>query len=133
MGKIIIVGAGPTGLMAGYQLLLKGYQVVFYDHKKAPGRKFLVAGHGGFNLTNSEKKDVFISRYNHPFIQNAVVNFSNEDTVKWLSEIDIETFTGTSGRIFPLKSIKPITVLNNWIERIQELGGEFNYGFSLWW
>ena len=77
--KIGIVGMGPAGLMAGSQLAKAGYEVHFYDHKKAGGRKFLVAGNGGFNLTHSEGIISFIEKYDKVLIQQAVKEFDNND------------------------------------------------------
>lgn len=125
--KIIVVGTGPAGLMAGTSLLEKGYQVDFYDAKNAPGRKFLVAGNGGFNLTHSEQLESFIEKYNHPFIKEAVKEFTNDDFVLFLKKIGIETFVGSSGKIFPIKGIKPIEVIQKWISYIEKLGGKFYF------
>jgi uncharacterized flavoprotein (TIGR03862 family) len=125
--KICVIGTGPAGLMAGTTLLERGYEVHFFDHKKAAGRKFLVAGHGGFNLTHSEPSAVFIEKFTHPFIQSAFTNFDNFAWINWLKKIGIETFTGSSGKIFPLKGIKPIEVLSAWMERITQLGGLFHF------
>lgn len=113
--KVIIIGAGPAGLMAAHTLLKSGdCQVHVFDANKAVARKFLVAGQGGFNLSNSEDISSFILKYNHPFIQNAVEQFSNIDTVNWLTDIGIETYIGSSGKIFPKRGLKPIEVLTAW-------------------
>lgn len=129
--KVCIVGMGPAGLMAGTVLLERGFDVHFFDHKKAAGRKFLVAGHGGFNLTHSEDKIVFLERYNHSFIQDAYLKFDNLAWQHFLEEIGIKTFIGSSGKIFPVKRIKPIEVLTNWLNKITSLGGVFHYTHSL--
>lgn len=126
--KVCVIGMGPAGLMAGTQLLKRGFEVHFFDQKVAAGRKFLVAGHGGFNLTHSEPVEAFIQRYNHSFIQEAVKTFTNDDFRAWLSkEIKIETYIGSSGKIFPIKGIKPIQVLHNWINYLHYLGAHFHY------
>jgi len=125
--KICIIGTGPAGLMAGYQLLKRGMEVQFYDQKKVAGRKFLVAGNGGFNLTHSKKLDEFIPNYNHIKIQQAVLEFNNHATIQWLQEIGIPTFVGSSGKIFPQKGIKPIEVLDAWLTKIEGLGGTFHF------
>ena len=129
--KISIIGTGPAGLMAGYQLLKRGITVEFYDQKKVAGRKFLVAGHGGFNLTHSKRLKEFILNYNHKKIQQAVLEFNNDDTIQWLQEIGIPTYVGSSGKIFPQKGIKPIEVLDAWLRKIEELGGMFNFEHQL--
>ncbi len=122
---------GPAGLMAGTTLLQAGFEVHFFDHKKAAGRKFLVAGHGGFNLTHSEDKEAFKEKYNHSFLKNAFLQFDNEKWRKWLLSIQIETYVGSSGKIFPIKGIKPIEVLTNWLTKIEQLGGFIHYSHKL--
>jgi len=129
--KVIVVGTGPAGLMAGYQLLKLGVKVHFYDQKKAAGRKFLVAGHGGFNLTHSKSINEFVENYSHPKIQDAVRFFDNQKTIEWLQEIGIPTFVGSSGKIFPQKGIKPIEVLDAWLKKIEQLGGMFHFEHRL--
>lgn len=125
--KVCIIGTGPAGLMAGTILLEQGFEVHFFDHKNTAGRKFLVAGNGGFNLTHSEISEDFIEKYNHPYLQSAFKQFDNQDWINWLRKIEIETFIGSSGKIFPLKGIKPIEVLTAWMNRIKELGGIFHF------
>lgn len=122
---------GPAGLMTGTTLLQAGFEVHFFDHKKAAGRKFLVAGHGGFNLTHSEDKEVFKAKYNHPFLKDAFLKFDNDEWRKWLQSIQIETYVGSSGKIFPIKGIKPIEVLTNWLTTIEKLGGFIHYSHKL--
>ena len=123
---------GPAGLMAGTRLLELGYSVSFYDHKKAAGRKFLVAGNGGFNLTHSEDFERFKTRYSDLNIEAALNLFTRDNWVDFLNNsIKIPTFTGSSGKIFPIKEIKPITVLYNWLNYIQHLGGQIYYEHEL--
>jgi len=131
MKSIHVVGAGPAGLMAAHRYALKGYKVTVYDHKTAPGRKFLVAGHGGFNLTHSEELELFLSRYDAPQIKAMVRRFTNQDTVQWLQSIGIPTYTGSSGKIFPQKGIKPIEVLRQWKEALTALKVEFCFEHRL--
>lgn len=127
---IIIIGAGPAGLMAAQQLATKGYQVHIYEKNKAPARKFLVAGHGGFNLTHSEPITTFVEKYDADEIQNIVRSFDNNKTVVWLSSIGIPTYVGSSGKIFPEKHIKPIQVLQAWLDHLNQLGVIINYEYS---
>jgi uncharacterized flavoprotein (TIGR03862 family) len=120
-----IVGTGPAALMAGTVLLEKGCEVVFFDQKKAVARKFLVAGNGGFNLTNDEELEKFVCHYNTAKIKDSVRSFNNTDFRVFLSKIGIETFVGSSGKIFPLKGIKPIEVLKAWQDYLIHLGAIF--------
>lgn len=129
--SVVIVGIGPAGLMVGTVLAENGWKVVFYDHKKAPARKFLVAGHGGFNLTNDEDLDKFINRYDKTSVKNAVRSFTNNDFRDFLRKIKIDTYVGSSGKIFPKKGIKPIEVLTNWKNYLYHLGAEFHQEHTL--
>jgi uncharacterized flavoprotein (TIGR03862 family) len=124
---IVIIGAGPAGLMAAQRLAEAGKKVHIYEQNKASARKFLVAGHGGFNLTHSEAISDLIVKYDKIQIQHIVQSFDNEKTVSWLKSIGVETYVGSSGKIFPIKSIKPIQVLQAWLERLRELGVEIHY------
>lgn len=125
--QIVIIGAGPAGLMAAQTLAEKGFKVHVYEQNKAAARKFLVAGNGGFNLTHSEEIDNFIQKYDAPEIQNIVKNFDNQKVISWLSNIGITTYVGSSGKIFPTKNFKPIQVLKAWLERLEKLGVEIHY------
>ena len=110
---IAIIGGGPAALMLAAQLDENKFDVTIYERNAAVGRKFLVAGDGGFNLTHSEETEQFISRYTpSSFFEKIISGFSNTDLQNWLASIGIETFIGTSKRIFPVKGIKPIDVLN---------------------
>jgi uncharacterized flavoprotein (TIGR03862 family) len=129
--KIGIVGTGPAALMAGTKLLAEGYSVQFFDQKKAAARKFLVAGNGGFNLTNSEECIDFIEKYDHAFMKNAVKKYTNEDFISFLNKIGIPTYVGSSGKIFPERGIKPIEVLQNWLNELIEKGAEFYFDHQL--
>jgi uncharacterized flavoprotein (TIGR03862 family) len=110
--SIAIIGGGPAAMMFACSIDSNKYAVTLYEKNSALGRKFLVAGKGGFNLTHSENLNEFAKRY-YPqdFIIPFLTNFSNVDFTKWLADIGIETYTGTSKRIFPVKGIKPIEVL----------------------
>lgn len=111
--KVSIVGGGSAALFAACKLDPKKFDVSIYEKNKALGRKFLVAGKGGFNLTHSENRSEFIERY-HPkhALAKAFEAFDNDHFRNWLRSIGIETFIGTSKRVFPIKGIKPIEVLN---------------------
>src|SRR5688572_7784643 len=97
------------------------FKVHIFERNGQPARKFLVAGDGGLNLSHSEDLDQFILRYTPSrFIENALRHFSNHDLMKWFSDSGMETFIGSSGRIFPKKGIKPIEVLNLFLSKIKK-------------
>lgn len=125
--QIIIIGAGPAGLMAAQTLAEKGCKVQIFEQNKAAARKFLVAGHGGFNLTHSEELETLIQKYDAPEIRNIVKSFDNKSVVNWLSDLSITTYTGSSGKIFPTKNFKPIQVLKAWLDRLEQLGVTIHY------
>ncbi|MCU0361029.1 MAG: TIGR03862 family flavoprotein [Bacteroidia bacterium] len=118
-----IIGGGPSAMMLASELNVRKFEVNVYEKNSTLGRKFLVAGQGGFNLTHSEPPEKFIKRY-HPssFLESAFLSFSNQHFIKWLSTFGIETFVGSSGRIFPTKGIKPIQVLNALLKHLVERG-----------
>ncbi len=124
--SIGIVGTGPAALMAGTALAESGQQVHFFDQSKAPARKFLVAGHGGFNLTHSENIEEFISKYDRDTMRSCVSHFTNCDFIDFLKKIGIETYVGSSGKIFPVRGVKPIEVLNAWLDHLKRLGAQFD-------
>lgn len=128
---IVIVGAGPAGLIAAQQLAIKGFKVHIYEQNKAAARKFLVAGHGGFNLTHSEDIDTFIQNYDKVEIQHIVKYFDNKATVEWLHKLGISTFIGSSGKIFPAKGIKPIQVLQAILTKLADAGVKIHYGYRM--
>lgn len=108
------------------------FDVTIYEKNASAGRKFLVAGDGGFNLTHSENTEQFISRYTpSSFFENIISSFTNNDLRSWLSKIGIETFIGSSKRVFPIKGIKPIDVLNAVLNELKKknvlLKTQFNW------
>ncbi len=110
--NVIIIGGGPAALMLACSLDHSKYTISIYEKNNALGRKFLVAGKGGFNLTHSEELKQFADRYSpKEFISSFLKQFSNTDFIRWLGSIGIETYTGSSKRVFPVKGIKPIEVL----------------------
>lgn len=119
---IAIIGGGPAGMMAA-DTLAPVAEVDLYEHGKAIGRKFLVAGQGGFNLTNEAEGPELLRRYLPPGPMDEVLSrFGPMQLRAWLAEMGIETFVGTSGRVFPVKGIKPIEVLARIRERLIQRG-----------
>lgn len=109
---ISIVGGGSSALVLGCFLDSSKYDITIYEKNKALGRKFLVAGDGGFNLTHSEDINHLKTRYTpHAFLNHALENFNNIALREWLNKIGLKTFIGSSKRVYPEKGIKPITVL----------------------
>lgn len=125
--QIIIIGAGPAGLMAAQKLAEKGFNVHVYEQNKAAARKFLVAGKGGFNLTHSEELKAFVKKYDAPEIRESVQIFDNQKVISWLNDLGITTYVGSSGKIFPTKNFKPIQVLNEWLKKLEMLGVQIHY------
>lgn len=110
--NIAIIGGGPASLMLACSLDANKFNISIYEKNAALGRKFLVAGKGGFNLTHSEDVTQFSERYQpQKFIEPFIEHFSNTDFRNWLKQIGIETYVGTSKRVFPIKGVKPIEVL----------------------
>lgn len=133
--KVAIVGGGTAGLFLAAFLNPDIYKVTIFEKKAAFGRKFLVAGDGGFNLTHAEELSKFKSRYTPvSFLDNALEHFSNTDLRAWLFTLGIPTFVGSSGRVFPEKGIKPIEVLKRIEAHLMEknIKFEFNKTFTGW-
>jgi len=118
-----IIGAGPAGLMAAEQLSLQGYSVSVYDQMPMPGRKFLMAGRGGLNLTHSETFDQFVARYGEAkdFFAPFIHAFSPEELRAWYDDLGEASFIGSSGRVF-LKSFKASPLLRAWLRRLETQG-----------
>jgi predicted Rossmann fold flavoprotein len=111
--KVAIIGGGSSALVLAAMLEETKFEVIIYERNAALGRKFLVAGDGGFNVTHSESSEQFISRYSPgSFIKDSFTFFNNKDVCEWFKHIGIETYIGSSKRVFPLKGVKPIDVLN---------------------
>lgn len=121
--SVDIIGAGPSGLMAAEVLAQGGAKVRVIDHMASPARKFLMAGRGGLNLTHSEPLERFLERYGaaRPFLEPAIRAFPPDALVAWCRGLGIETFFGSSGRVFP-KTMKASPLLRAWLKRLDGLG-----------
>ncbi len=119
---IAIIGGGPAGLMAAEVLASAGCEVHVFDAMPSVGRKFLLAGRGGLNLTHSEASEVFITRYRMPraHIERWLAEFDAPALSAWARGLGIETFVGSSGRIFPL-GMKTSPLLRAWLVRLAKL------------
>lgn len=126
--RVNIIGGGTAGLLFASFLDSNQFEVHIYEKNKTLGRKFLVAGDGGFNLTHGENIEQLVNRY-FPvdFLSNALHCFSNENFMSWLKELDIPTFVGSSNRVYPLRGIKPIAVLNKIVAHLKQKGCVFHY------
>ena len=121
--RVAIIGGGPAGLMAAEVLALAGVRVELFDAMPSVGRKFLLAGVGGMNITHSEAKPAFLSRYGQrrAEIAHLLGEFDAEALRAWIHGLGIETFVGTSGRVFPT-DMKAAPLLRAWLKRLRELG-----------
>lgn len=126
MKNLSIIGGGPAALMLAAEIDTRKYRVTLFDKKKSVGRKFLVAGDGGLNLTFNSPLEEFISKYVPlEFMDPIIRQFTNQDWIKWLHDHEVPTFTGSSNRVFPEKGLKPVKVLNKIKEYISTRGIEF--------
>ncbi len=125
--KIAIIGGGPAGLMAAEAACATGAQVELYDAVASVGRKFLLAGKGGLNLTHSEPSEKFLSRYGARRAQIAplLAPFGPDVLRAWAKGLGIETFVGSSGRVFP-KDLKAAPLLRSWLRRLRKAGIQFH-------
>jgi uncharacterized flavoprotein (TIGR03862 family) len=120
---IVIIGAGPAGLMAAETLSAAGLPVAIYDRMPSVARKFLMAGRGGLNLTHSEPFDRFVTRYGKraPLLKPALEAFTAKDLRTWADGLGADTFVGSSGRVFP-KAMKASPLLRAWLKRLEAQG-----------
>ena len=125
--KIVIIGGGPAGLMAAEAASAAGAQIDLFDAMASVGRKFLLAGTGGLNLTHSEPSDRFLSRYGARRAQIAplLVSFGPDALRAWARGLGIKTFVGSSGRVFP-KDLKAAPLLRAWLRRLRQTGVRFH-------
>lgn len=120
---ICIIGGGPAGLMAAEVLAQAGQKVHVFDAMPSLGRKFLLAGIGGLNITHSEDLTVFVQRYisQENWVASWLVQFNADAVRDWVHGLGIETFIGSSGRVFP-KEMKAAPLLRAWLQRLRGLG-----------
>ena len=133
--QIAIIGSGPSAFLLAAFLDAEKYTITIYEKNKTAGRKFLVAGKGGFNLTHSEPVDQLIKRYTpNDFLDKALLNFRNIDFRNWLEKINIPTYIGSSKRVYPEEGIKPIELLNSILNHLKEKGIiiKYEHTFSDW-
>jgi uncharacterized flavoprotein (TIGR03862 family) len=135
MNKVVVVGGGPAGLMAAEVLSGAGAEVHVYDSMPSVGRKFLLAGKGGLNLTHSEPQEGFVSRYGarRTALEPLINDFGALQIGQWAKGLGIETFVGTSGRVFP-KDMKAAPLLRAWLHRLRQSGVHFHmrHRFTGW-
>ena len=125
--SIVIVGAGPAGLMAAQACVDEGAQVTVFDAMPSVGRKFLLAGKGGLNITHSEPADAFLRRYGsrQAHLQPMLDAFGPVQLRDWVQSLGIDTFVGTSGRVFP-REMKAAPMLRAWLRRLRDAGVDFH-------
>src|SRR5262245_7412732 len=123
-----VIGAGPAGLMAAEALAQGGASVAVYDAMPSAGRKFLMAGRGGLNLTHSEPLPAFLARYREaaPRLGAAISTFSPDALRAWSEALGQPTFVGSSGRVFP-ESFKASPLLRAWLRRLNSMGVRFAF------
>lgn len=125
--RVVIVGGGPAGLMAAEAVARHGTQVDVYDGMPSVGRKFLLAGKGGLNLTHSEAIEAFLPRYGVREKQVAawLRAFGPQQAREWAHGLGVSTFVGSSGRVFPT-DMKAAPLLRAWLQRLRASGVSFH-------
>ncbi|VTX82325.1 TIGR03862 family flavoprotein [Acinetobacter ursingii] len=126
--QVVIVGAGPAGLACAEVLSELGdYDITVYEQKPSAARKFLMAGKTGLNISHAEDLDHFISRYDHAkWLRPMIEGFHAQDIQAWMKGLGIESYIGSSGRIFP-NEMKAAPLLRAWLKRLHERGVKFHY------
>jgi len=121
--RIAVIGGGPAGLMAAETAAEQGAEVVLFEAQPTVGRKFLMAGKSGLNITHAEARGEFDARYGgaRAHLQAALDRFSAQALRDWCAELGVETFVGSSGRVFP-KAMKASPLLRAWLARLNAQG-----------
>ena len=124
---IVIIGGGPAGLMAAEVARAAGVEVDLYDRMGSVGRKILIAGKGGLNLTHSEPLDGFVHRFGDRATEVGtwLADFGPAQVCEWARGLGVETFTGSSGRVFPT-DLRAAPLLRGWVRRLREQGVRFH-------
>ncbi|MDQ6655592.1 MAG: NAD(P)/FAD-dependent oxidoreductase, partial [Verrucomicrobiota bacterium] len=132
MPTVVVVGGGPAGLRAAEVARADGADVLLCDAQPSVGRKFLVAGRGGLNLTHSERVENFPQRYRaeQERWRELLAEFGPRDLEQWAEQLGIETYRGTSGRVFP-RGQKAAVLLRAWIQRLRAAGVAFRMNTRL--
>lgn len=119
----VVIGGGPAGLMAAEQLLLAGHRVWLFDAMPSLGRKLLLAGIGGLNITHAEPAERFLSRYGNATnsLTPVIAPFNAQALRDWVHDLGVQTFVGSSGRVFP-QEMKAAPLLRRWLHRLRGLG-----------
>jgi uncharacterized flavoprotein (TIGR03862 family) len=127
IARVAVIGAGPAGLMAAEVLSQAGVRVDLYDAMPSAGRKFLLAGKGGMNITHSEPTAEFVQRYGAAAGQVGqwLGLFDPQAVRAWIHALGIDTFVGSSGRVFPA-DMKAAPLLRAWLHRLREAGVQFH-------
>lgn len=125
--SVAVIGGGPAGLKAAEVLVLAGVQVDLYDAMPTVGRKFLMAGKGGLNITHAEPAEIFASRYGarRAQIKQWLDAFGPAELREWALDLGVTTFVGTSGRVFPAE-MKAAPLLRAWLHRLRKAGVQFH-------
>ncbi|NUU19576.1 TIGR03862 family flavoprotein [Cellulomonas humilata] len=123
MSTATVIGGGPAGLIAAEVLSRAGVAVTVYDRMPSPGRKFLLAGHGGLNITHSEDRVPFLARYGNAaeHLAPMLEVFGSQDLRDWCAGLGEPTFVGSSGRVFP-RSFRATPLVRAWLARLADLG-----------
>ncbi len=120
---VAVIGGGPAGLMAAEVLSQHGLQVDIYDAMPSVGRKFLLAGKGGMNITHSEATEIFLTRYGEQrvYLEPMLQAFGASEVRQWMASLGFDSFVGSSGRVFPT-DMKSAPLLRAWLHRLREAG-----------
>ncbi len=127
--ELAVIGGGPAGLRAAEVAAAAGRRVAVFDGKRSVGRKFLIAGKGGLNLTHGEPLERFASRYAGAgqaaeFWPSALAEFGPAALREWAAGLGCETFQASSGRVYPV-ALKAAPLLRSWVRRLRDLGVRF--------